>query len=152
MRQHLLAALRSARGDRAARLRFVASERRYPGGPRESRARNQTSKCNLALERHVPTAGTRMLNVQEIKSTVDNVILEVVKVSGASNQPAGNGFSIEPQMKLDKDFGLDSLDFVELVSMLETKFDIELSDDVFDAVDSVDDLYKYMSVTLTKKN
>ena len=93
-----------------------------------------------------------MLNAQEIKSTVDNVILEVVKVSGASNQPAGNGFSIEPQMKLDKDFGLDSLDFVELVSMLETKFDIELSDDVFDAVDSVDDLYKYMSVTLTKKN
>jgi acyl carrier protein len=93
-----------------------------------------------------------MLNAEEIRSTVDNVILEVVKVSGASKQPAGNGFSIEPQMKLDKDFGLDSLDFVELVSVLETKFDIELSDDVFDAVNTVDDLYKYMSVTLAKKN
>jgi acyl carrier protein len=93
-----------------------------------------------------------MLDAQEIRSAVDNVILEVVKISGAAKQPTGKGFSIEPQMKLDKDFGLDSLDFVELVSVLETKFDIELSDDVFDAVDTVGDLYKYMSVTLAKKN
>jgi acyl carrier protein len=93
-----------------------------------------------------------MLDAQEIRSTIDDVILDAVKVSGASKQPTGKDFSIEPQMKLDKDFGLDSLDFVELVSVLETKFDIELSDDVFAAVDTVDDLYKYMSVTLAKKN
>jgi acyl carrier protein len=93
-----------------------------------------------------------MLDAHEIRSTVDNVILEVVKVSGASKQPSGEGFSIAPDMKLDRDFGLDSLDFVELVSVLETKFDIELSDDVFDAVNTVDDLYKYMSVTLAKKH
>lgn len=93
-----------------------------------------------------------MLDAQEIRSIVDSVILEVMQVSGASKPSPGKSTLIEPQMKLDKDFGLDSLDFIELLSVLETKFDVELSDDVFDAVNTVDDLYKYMSTTLAKKN
>jgi acyl carrier protein len=91
-----------------------------------------------------------MLNVQDIRTTVDSVILEVVKVSGAARAPdAAN--SIEPQMELNRDFGLDSLDILELVSTLETKFEIEMSDDVFESVNTVDDLYTYMSATLAKK-
>lgn len=93
-----------------------------------------------------------MLDAQEIRTIVDNVILDVVQVSGTSSKPAAEAIVIEPQMKLDKDFGLDSLDFIELLSVLETKFDVELSDDVFDAVNTVDDLYKYMAVTLAKKS
>ncbi len=93
-----------------------------------------------------------MLDVQEIRSAVDSVIWEVVKASGAAKDSTGKSPSIEPQMDLNKDFGLDSLDILELVSALETKFDVEMSDDVFEAVDTVDDLYKYMSVTLAKKS
>lgn len=91
-----------------------------------------------------------MLNVQEIRATVDNVILEVVKVSGTARDAAASN-SIEPQMELNRDFGLDSLDILELVSTLETKFEIEMSDDVFESVSTVDDLYTYMSATLAKK-
>lgn len=92
-----------------------------------------------------------MPDAQEVRSIVDSVIMEVMQASGASKQPTAKPLLIEPQMKLDKDFGLDSLDFIELLSVLETKFDIELSDDVFDAVNTVDDLYRYMSAALAKK-
>ena len=91
-----------------------------------------------------------MLDAQEIRSTVDTVIWEIVKVSGAAAHSAGLFSSIEPQMELNKDFGLDSLDILELVSTLETKFEIEMPDDVFQTVNTVDDLYRYMSVTLAK--
>ncbi|QFI77063.1 hypothetical protein F8237_03240 [Bradyrhizobium betae] len=73
-----------------------------------------------------------------------------MKSSGAGRSRLGNCQSVEPQMQL-KDFGLDSLDIVELVSVLETKFDIEVSDDVFEAIKTVDDLYTYMSATLAQK-
>ena len=92
-----------------------------------------------------------MLDAQEIRSTVDSLILDAVKVSGAKD-PAGKSSTIEPQMELNKDFGLDSLDILELVSTLETRCDVEMSDDVFTTVKTVDDLYKYMSVTLAKKS
>jgi acyl carrier protein len=92
-----------------------------------------------------------MINSPEIRTTVDNIIVEVMKSSGAGRNRTGNCLAIEPQMELEKDFGLDSLDIVELVSVLETKFDIEMSDDVFEAVKTVDDLYIYMSATLAKK-
>ena len=92
-----------------------------------------------------------MINVQEIRTTVDHIIVEVMKSSGAERNRTGNCLAIEPQMELEKDFGLDSLDIVELVSVLETKFDIEMSDDVFEAVKTVDDLYIYMSATLAQK-
>ena len=92
-----------------------------------------------------------MLDAEEIRSTVDSLILDAVKVSGAKD-PTGKTSTIEPQMELNKDFGLDSLDILELVSTLETKFDVEMSDDVFTSVKTVDDLYKYMSVTLAKKS
>jgi acyl carrier protein len=92
-----------------------------------------------------------MLNAQEVRSTVDDVIVEVMKSSGAGQNRSGNCLAINPQMDLEKDFGLDSLDFVELVSVLETKFGIEMSDDVFEAVKTVDDLYVYMCSTLVQK-
>lgn len=92
-----------------------------------------------------------MINTQEVRSTVDGIIVEVMKSSGAGRSGSGNCLAVEPQMQL-KDFGLDSLDIVELVSVLETKFDIEVSDDVFEAVKTVDDLYTYMSATLAQKS
>lgn len=92
-----------------------------------------------------------MINTQEVRSTVDGIIVEVIKSSGAGRSRLGSGLAVEPQMQL-KDFGLDSLDIVELVSVLETKFDVEVSDDVFEAVKTVDDLYTYMSATLAQKS
>jgi acyl carrier protein len=93
-----------------------------------------------------------MLDEEGIRSAVDDAILEVVKASGAAKTSTGKGLSVEPQMQLDKDFGLDSLDIVELVNALENRFDIEVSDDIFEAVNTVGDLYKYLSMTLAQKS
>lgn len=93
-----------------------------------------------------------MLNSHDIRSTVDGVILEVVKISGSVGGSHDGSLVIEPQMNLNRDFGLDSLDILELVSALEERFDIEMSDDVFEAVSTVDDLYRYLSVTLAVKS
>jgi acyl carrier protein len=93
-----------------------------------------------------------MLDQEGIRSAVDEAILDVTKASGAAKTSTSKGLSVEPQMELDKDFGLDSLDIVELVNALETRFDIEISDDIFEAVNTVGDLYKYMSMTLAQKS
>ena len=43
-----------------------------------------------------------------------------------------------------EDLGADSLDVVELVMALEEKFDIEIPDDQAEAINSVDDVIKYL--------
>lgn len=93
-----------------------------------------------------------MPDEKEIRSAIDDAILEVVKASGAAKKSASQTLSVSPQMQLDKDFGLDSLDIVELVNALENKFDIEISDDIFETVNTVGDLYKYLSMTLAQKS
>jgi acyl carrier protein len=93
-----------------------------------------------------------MLDEEEIRSAIDDAILEVVKASGAAKKSTNKGLLVEPQMQLDKDFGLDSLDILELVNALENRFDIEVSDDIFETVNTVGDLYKYVSITLAQKN
>jgi acyl carrier protein len=92
-----------------------------------------------------------MLEAQVVRSTVDAVILEVVEMSGAAKHAPGSTAALEPQMDLSRDFGLDSLDILELVSALETKFGIEMADDVFEAVSTVGDLHQYMTATLAQK-
>jgi acyl carrier protein len=93
-----------------------------------------------------------MPDEEEIRSAIDDAILEVVKASGAAKKPTSKGLFVEPQMQLDKDFGLDSLDILELVNALENRFDIEVSDDIFETVDTVGDLYKYISIALAQKS
>ena len=93
-----------------------------------------------------------MHDPQEIRSTVDNVIFELLKLSSAAKDPVGAGFSIEPHMRFSEDFGLDSLDILELVNAIETKFDIEMSDDVFEVISTVDDVCQYVSMALAKKS
>ena len=93
-----------------------------------------------------------MRDLQEIKATINNVILELLKLSSAAKDPAGAYFSIESHLQLSKDFGLDSLDILELVNAIEAKFDIEMSDDVFEVISTVDDIYQYVSTALTKKS
>jgi acyl carrier protein len=93
-----------------------------------------------------------MLDDEGIRSAIDDAILEVVKASGAAKKATNKGLFVEPQMQLDKDFGLDSLDILELVNALENRFDIEVSDDIFETVNTVGDLYKYVSITLAQKN
>ena len=93
-----------------------------------------------------------MLDKEEIRSAIDGAIVEVVKASGAAKKSTSESLFVEPQMQLDKDFGLDSLDIMELVNALENRFDIEVSDDIFDTVNTVGELYKYVSITLAQKS
>jgi acyl carrier protein len=102
--------------------------------------------------RRIPIKETEMLDAQAIRSTVDTIILEVMEMSGAAKSVGGGvPASVEPQMDLSRDFGLDSLDILELVSALETRFGIEMPDDVFEAVSTVGDLHRYMSTTLSQR-
>jgi len=43
-----------------------------------------------------------------------------------------------------EDLGADSLDVVELVMALEEKFDIEIPDEQAEAINSVEDVVKYL--------
>jgi len=88
-------------------------------------------------------------DAEGLKTTIDGVLRDVLRSCGAGKSRDA-AVTIEPQMELTKDLGLDSLDVLELVSALENQFDIEMSDDVFEAVSTVGDLHRYMVATLAK--
>ena len=54
----------------------------------------------------------------------------------------GSGFSITPDMNLKSDLGFDSLDVVELVLILESEFNIAISDQESDEIDSVQNIIR----------
>ena len=47
-------------------------------------------------------------------------------------------------MRLKEDLGLDSIDFVEIVNMFEDKFQIEIPDEDFGDLETVEDIVKYI--------
>ncbi|HVI42483.1 MAG TPA: acyl carrier protein [Anaerovoracaceae bacterium] len=47
-------------------------------------------------------------------------------------------------MRLKEDLGLDSIDFIDIVTMIEEKFQIEISDERFLDLETVGDVVKYI--------
>lgn len=78
---------------------------------------------------------------QAIESKLDTMIIEAAQSSGA----AKDDVSVHPDMVLNRDFGFDSLDFVDLISAVEEKFDIVVDDRIFGSIETVEDLHKYVS-------
>lgn len=85
-----------------------------------------------------------MATDHETASILDSLIIEMVR----SASMAGGEIAVRPEMRLTKDFGFDSLDFVDLISTVEAKFDIEVDDGIFESIETVADLYRYVA-TLT---
>ncbi len=70
-----------------------------------------------------------MVSTDNISSQVDLIIVEAAHIAGSNTWDQGQELSGD--LNLTSDFGFDSLDVVELVSALETKFDLEIPDAVF---------------------
>jgi acyl carrier protein len=56
-----------------------------------------------------------------------------------ANQLGVDADEVTPETDID-DLGADSLDFVEILMAVEEEFDIEITDDEADKIDTVEDL------------
>lgn len=63
---------------------------------------------------------------------------QVIEILGETF--TSKGFVISPDMNLKGDIGFDSLDVIELVLILKSKFDISISDQESDNINSVQDI------------
>lgn len=73
------------------------------------------------------------------KEIVRNVILEkLFEKSGLDLR--FEKYDSNRELRLNEDLGLDSLDRVELMMELEVEFKINILDEEFESVDSIDDL------------
>ena len=85
-----------------------------------------------------------MLHGHEIAGHVDEIIRAAAGTVGA--RPVEGMLSGE--MILNTDFGFDSLDVVELISALETRFDVTIPDEVLARKVTVDELRTLISKLL----
>jgi acyl carrier protein len=53
-------------------------------------------------------------------------------------------YEIRPEASLQRDFGADSLDTVELVDQLERNFDVDIPDDDLSTIETIADIERYM--------
>ncbi len=72
----------------------------------------------------------------DIESKVKEIIVENLGVDAAS---------VNPQASFVNDLGADSLDTVELVMALEEEFDIEISDENAEKIQTVQDAIDYLT-------
>ena len=63
----------------------------------------------------------------------------VQRINSLLSKQFGNR-EITNEMKLDNDLGADSLDVIEIIIALEEEFNIEISDDLANEVETVKDL------------
>lgn len=52
--------------------------------------------------------------------------------------------SVSPKADIQGDLGVDSLDYVEIIMVLEDEFDIEIDDEDFEGFAVVEDIVKYL--------
>ena len=88
-----------------------------------------------------------MLTDHETTSILDTIIIEMAQSSSKAEGP----WTVRPDMRITKDFGFDSLDFVDLISTVEEKFDIEVDDGIFESIETVDDLRRYVTTLKAAK-
>jgi acyl carrier protein len=84
---------------------------------------------------------------QDTRSILDEIVTEMAQSSSAAR---GEG-AVRPEMLLAKDFGFDSLDFVDLITTVEERFDIEVDDGVFGAIETVGDLHRYVAALMAAR-
>ena len=73
-------------------------------------------------------------------------------VLGAIQEVAGTGGRpVAPDLLLEEDLGIDSLDFVRLIQLVEERLDIVISDEAAATVNSVGELVALADATVDKR-
>jgi len=76
--------------------------------------------------------------------SMENDELEKKVFELISNAAAVTADRVKPESKIEDDLGIDSIDTVELALFLEDEFDIEINDEDFNKIKTVQDVIDYM--------
>ncbi len=77
------------------------------------------------------------MNNEKIRSYVDEILIENFELSKDK---------LDPEKNLFEDLGLDSLDLVDLVVVLQEKFNLNIrNDERISAIRKVKDIYSYIA-------
>jgi long-chain acyl-CoA synthetase len=97
------------------------------------------------------TSGTEQLSVMEIAMMETNEYTGAVKAILIA-APKTDERIINPRSHLEIDIGLDSLQKIELLSIIEQKFNITVSDAVFEKMETVADIVSLLMENKTSKS
>ena len=82
------------------------------------------------------------MNISEIIEKTNNFLIEEIEVDEAQ---------IRPEADLRKDLGIDSLDFVDIVVLVERNFGFKLKAEEMTEVRTMEQFYGYIQTKLTAK-
>lgn len=83
-----------------------------------------------------------------VRKEINNII---VKKFSSNNKDITKHEDILPEYDFVDDLGFDSLDFVEMIMALETKFAIEIPDEIAYEWKKVENIYDFFEKGLDKK-
>ena len=78
-------------------------------------------------------------------SAADAVLDAIQEVAGTGDRP------VAPDLLLEEDLGINSLDFVRLIQLVEERLDIVISDEAAAIVDTVGELVALADATVEKR-
>ncbi len=79
---------------------------------------------------------------KEIESKVRDFLIEDLEVDEEK---------IVPEARLKEDVGIDSLDFVDIVVIVEKNFGFKIKPEEMACVDTLNDFYNYIETTVNSK-
>jgi len=81
---------------------------------------------------------------------MSNILKKIKQILG--RQFSLNVDQIQPEANFKEELGADSRDFLEIITILEEEFDIEINQDEATFILTVDDAIKYIEHKLAKTN
>lgn len=82
------------------------------------------------------------MNRQEIEATVKDFLVEELEL---------NGDNIKPEARLKEDIGIDSLDFVDIVVIVEKKFGVKIKPEELTGVKLFSQFCDYLERKIAEK-
>ncbi|VFP79234.1 acyl carrier protein [Buchnera aphidicola] len=79
---------------------------------------------------------------------MNNIIERIKKIIKKQFQIKEKNISLDNELK--KDFNMDSLDFIELIMLLEEEFKVELFDIEIEKIKTIKDIKKYIIKKIKK--
>ncbi|MBT3181309.1 MAG: acyl carrier protein [Deltaproteobacteria bacterium] len=74
-------------------------------------------------------------------NAIENKVVEIV-----SDQLGLSFDDVHPALSFSDDLGADDLDFVELLMAFEEEFEVEISDDIAERLEKVQDIIDFVSL------
>ena len=59
--------------------------------------------------------------------------------------------TLEPDSNFKTDFGLTSFDFINLICLIEEKYEVELDEKKYRSLNTVEDLMRYLEMLIAEK-